>query len=358
MLLRRLRLKNFRGYDDHCLEFNDGVNLIAGPNACGKTSILEAVHYLTTARSFRTSHTTELIRHGAEYAYLELTFVKHGIDQILKIAFDAKRRRFTHNSTEFQSTSHLLGIIHATVFSPDHAALVKGAPQVRRQYLDLQLVQVDPLYVHYLSRYYRAMRHRNVQLKSKDFATIALWETEMARAAGYLIYRRIEAIEELAKMARNRYRALTGADEELSLEYKSSAAQLNSEQAIMEYHQERFLRLRGRESEIGTTLTGPHKDDLMITINGKEARHYASEGQQRSVVAALKLSEWERMKQQIGINPIMLVDDIGMGLDKRRKEHFLNHLSNFQQVILTATDEQLNLPNVNLLRTSCQTASR
>ena len=175
LYLRNLYLRQFRRYEEVHFQFNPTINSIVGPNAHGKTTILEAIQFLMSGRSFRTQQPSDLIRHEQNYFYIEADFIKQGIQQTLKISYDGKERKIVHNSTVCQSSTNLLGLLQGVVVIPDSASLVKGSPLLRRHFLDLQIAQVDPLYVHHLTRYARAMRQRNVLLKRKDLATIHGW---------------------------------------------------------------------------------------------------------------------------------------------------------------------------------------
>ncbi|NGX43317.1 MAG: DNA replication and repair protein RecF [Chlamydiae bacterium] len=337
MYLQSLHLRNFRIYTDRHFTFSPRVNVICGPNACGKTSILEAISLLMTGRSFRTSQTKDVIRHGASFFYVEAIFVKHGVEQSLKMSFDGKERKILHNHTLCPSLSGLLGLLQGAVMIPDDVALIKGAPGTRRRFLDQQLAQVDPLYVHHLTRYHRAMRQRNQLLRMKNLSTIETWEHEMAKAAAYIVRQRYRAVENLKTKCQEVQAALSGAREDLSLVYKSNAPA--EEQEIYAYYLKQYAKTRPRELQFGSSLVGPHKDDLQIFIGNNEARYFASEGQQRSCVAALRFAEWGHLNQLAEDSPLMLIDDVGVSLDKNRRKQLFSLVGNLQQVYLTTTEE-------------------
>jgi DNA replication and repair protein RecF len=223
--------------------------------------------------------------------------------------------------------------------TPEDIAIIKGAPQVRRDFLDLQISQVDPLYIHFLSRYQRAMRQRNALLRVRQTASIEIWEHEMAQAAAYIIHSRCEAVEGLRSLCQEHYNLFGTSAEKLDLQYQTLDCNLGSQEEISKHLLHQYGRLRGRELELGNTLTGPHRDDLEITLNGSEARYFASEGQQRTCVAALRCAEWQRIHLQIGEKPLMLIDDAGMGLDQDRQGRLVGHLSSLGQVFVTTTSE-------------------
>lgn len=337
--LRKLYLRHFRRYEEALFEFNPAINTIIGPNAHGKTTVLEAVQFLMNGRSFRTQQASDLIRYGQTYFYLEVDFTKQGIDQILKISYDGSERKIIYNSTVFQSAANLLGILQGVVITPDSASLIKGSPLLRRHFLDLQIAQIDPLYVHHLTRYVRAMRQRNVLLKRKDLSTIKSWEQEMAVAGAYVTIQRKSAILDLQKLSDPLHAMLTGEKQPLALDYKSSSSQIDDMQLLIEHYLHQWDKIRHREKEIGMTLYGPHRDDVMIKIGDREARLFASEGQQRSCVMALKLAEWQRLHALSTETPLMLIDDVGVGLDSSRRQKLLEHLKTLGQVFLTSTEQ-------------------
>lgn len=341
MYLKSIYLNNFRCHKESFFEFCPGINTIYGPNARGKTTVLEAIHLLITGRSFRTSQISDLIGIGAPGFYLEANFIKHGIEQQIKFSCNGKEKSIYHNSTPCTSIASLLGLLQGVVITPDDASLVKGSPNIRRHFLDLQIAQTDPLYVHHLGRYNRAMRQRNTLLRAKSGTTINSWEHEMANSAAYLVQQRQKAIHELQNSSRGLHKALSGETEELELIYKTGLTSSAGMELplLKQFYMDQYHKLRYREMLLGSTLTGPHKDDLTISIGQKEVRFFASEGQQRSCVAALRLAEWERLNMLANEPPLMLIDDVGVSLDSIRRDRLLNQVQYLGQVFLTATQE-------------------
>ena len=289
LFLQKLYLNHFRRYDEVLFQFNPSFNTIIGPNAHGKTTVLEAIQFLMNGRSFRTQQTADLIQYDQNYFYLEACFIKQGVEQTLKISYDGCERKIIYNSTTYHSSSNLLGLLQGVVVTPDHATLVKGSPLLRRHFLDLQIAQVDPLYVHHLTRYSRAMRQRNVLLKRKDLSTVKSWEGEMALAAAYITLQRKQAITDLQKIGNPLHCMLTEEQSSLNLEYKSSCSEIVDLLLLREHYLYQWDKLRQREKEMGITLYGPHRDDLLIKIGDREARLFASEGQQRSLRHVFKI---------------------------------------------------------------------
>ena len=198
-----------------------------------------------------------------------------------------------------------LGLMQGVVISPDDASLVKGAPALRRRFLDMHIAQLDPHYVRHLSRYYRAMKQRNFERK-RDRYHRKLGE-QMALSAVYIIEQRLLAVSELQECIFNLHRNLTGEAQDLIIQYEGIT---HSRESLLE----QYKKLRPREAIVGSTLTGPHRDDFQLIIGSNDTRRFASEGQQRSCVAALMFAKWERIKKIAGLAPMMLIDDVGMSL--------------------------------------------
>ncbi|MBA3722167.1 MAG: DNA replication/repair protein RecF [Parachlamydiaceae bacterium] len=341
MFLRSLYLHHFRNYEEAYFEFSPSINLICGPNAQGKTTLLEAIHYLMMGRSFRPLLGAELIKHGSHSFYLEAKFSKHGVDQSVKVGFDGKERKIIYNNTALSSIASLIGIIPGVAMAPDDINLIKGSPNIRRQFLDLQIAQIDPLYVHHLTRFTRAMRQRNQLLKAKQPLTIESWEHEMSQSAAYITLQRHLAILDLQTYCQKAYHALTNEDEILKIGYKAILPDQINLADLRNYNLSQLGKHRSREMMLGYTLTGPHKDDLSMLIDDKEIRHYGSEGQQRSYVTSIHLAEWMRLKQIGNVPPLLMIDDVGLSLDFRRRQNLLDQLTDMGQVFLTATEENL-----------------
>jgi DNA replication and repair protein RecF len=337
MYLRSIYLRNFRIYEEALFEFDPHINGICGLNAKGKTSLLEAIYLLITGRSFRNASSSELIRHGTGCFQLQLSFVKHGIEQILKMSCEKGKRKIIYNRTVLPSAACLLGVLKGGVLCPDDALLIKGAPSLRRQFLDIQIAQSDPLYVHYLTRFHKAMQQRNCLLRAKNATCLGSWEEEMAASAAYVYQQRYLTTEVLKEKCQVLYKKLTNESTELSIKYKSLYSRSDLQNTIQALLLENFAKNRKREMELGFTLSGPHKDDIQIMIGSQDARFFASEGQQRLAAAVLRLAEWENVAALSEEKPLMLVDDIGISLDENRKARLLSYISNLGQVMLTST---------------------
>lgn len=336
--IHSLYLRHFRNYREAYLEFSPQLNCLYGANAQGKTNVLEAVYFLISGRSFRTNNLSDLIYRGEQGFYLEAKFFKHGLEQQLRVSYDGKKHIIFYNSTQYPSLSHLLGLLQGVLLSPEDNELVKGPPAIRRQFLDLQLAQVAPLYLHHLNRYYRAMKQRNHLLRAKSDKTIDSWEHEMAYSAAYVVSAREAFIADINKNSPVFQALLSMGQECLSLDYKTNCPLAGSSEGRTRAHIELCRCQRPREMFLGYTLSGPHKDDVLISIDGEDARVFASEGQQRCSVAALKFSQWQALYEETDELPLMLIDDMGISLDQARRAKLLSHLACLGQVFITTPE--------------------
>lgn len=347
MHLKSLHLRQFRCYGEATFHFSPGINLIHGANARGKSSILEAIYLLSTGRSFRASKLQEMIQSGKDGFEVEAKFVKHGVEQTLTFTLKNRERSINYNQTPFSSITQLFGLLPGVIITPDDIALIKGSPQVRRQYLDLQLAQANSLYVHHLIRYHRAMRQRNALLKNGHTHSLDSWEHVMAHSGAFVTEQRITTAAALENVGSQLYATLTGEAQPLHLEYKApwQGKEEKSYTHLASRYLEKYRASRQREMAMGYTLHGPHKDDLAVALGGKEVRLFASEGQQRCCVATLRFAEWQRLRELTDEVPLLFVDDIGISLDESRQEKLVSHLASFGQVFVTSTHELDTMAN-------------
>lgn len=330
MFLKHLILRSFRNYSEAQIPFEKGVNVIQGKNGAGKTSLLEAIFLLSTGRSFRTAHLTDLIKKGASHFYIEAHFEQGGVEQVLSIGYDGLGRRIHYNNTHFQNFSHVLGILPSVLYAPKDSELISGSPADRRRFLNIQLAQTTPLYVHHLTRYHKAMKHRNALLKQKSQEGIVSFEQMMADSARYLMWKRNELIEALKPRVHSFAKELSSDEDAFDLFYEPSISMKR-----MDEIENSYAKQRPKELILGTTLSGPHRDDFLITYDNKDAKMYASEGQKRTCITALKMAEWEELKDQAEYLPLMNIDDFGIHLDANRSHLLQDKLENFGQVFLT-----------------------
>jgi DNA replication and repair protein RecF len=340
-VIKKLRLERFRNFKRLDLSFSPGINQIIGENGIGKTNILEAIYLLSTGRSFRTSNLSELIQHGEETFRIEASFEKEGIDQSLVLFFDGSLRKMKHNETVSSNFTALLGLLPSVIYAPSDIQLITGSPKDRRRFINLQIAQSDPLYVYYLGRYSKALLQRNTLLKKKRLDAIEIWEQELSNSSNYLMLKRRETLKLLSERTRKFHALLCGKEEKPLLFYLPSIQE--------ECTPEVWQRQREKELEIGYTLVGPHRDDFFIKLNGKGSRQYASEGQKRTLVSAMKLAECETLEA-----PIFSIDDFGAHLDQSRQALFKIEMKNHTQTFITSPQAiELSEGSTMLRLTTC-----
>lgn len=338
--VNRILLKDFRLYDEAVFDFSEKVNLITGSNGQGKTSLLEAIYLLVTGRSFRTPHLAEVVRLGTEAYTVEATFCKHDVAQRLQVSGDGKHKRICYNATPCASMAEVLGILPGVVMTPDDEMLIKGLPQGRRRFLDLLLAQLDPLYVHHVMRFWRALKQRNWLLKNRNTATLEMWEAQMATSAAYIVSLRAKTADALSKVVATLYSSLAPDGETMSLQYRPGGLYPEASQDLATKFLQQYGEARTRELDVGHTLLGPHHDDVYILLSGQQAKGWASEGQKRSCLAALRLGEWQYLHENTGIQPLMLIDDLTMSLDAPRQKRLINAVTTLGQVFVTSVEGQ------------------
>lgn len=319
-----------------------------GENAKGKTTLLEALYLLMAGRSFRTPQMNDLMRGGSPFFHVEAHFEKWGIPQALKMTLQGQERRIQYNSSSLATLSSLLGILQGVLMAPHDIELIKGAPSVRRHYLDFQIAQVDPLYMHHLMRYSKGLKQRNMQIRTRNIKAIESFEEAIAQSASYIISQREVAVADLNRLLNDYYHEISGKNETICLKYHSSLGSGNAHKILEKLHS-----TRARELDLGFTLVGTHRDDLSTLISDKPARTFASEGEMRSLVAALKLAEWERMRVTTRELPLLLVDDMGISLDATRLKGLCHIFSTMGQVIITSVSSSfpfIKNPNFNIIR--------
>ncbi len=335
MKLTSLKVSDHRNLQDVCLTPCDGMNILYGDNAHGKTNLLEAIWLLTGGKSFRGSKDNQMIRFGSDVSRIEATFEAGGREQTAKITVSS-RRKVTLNGIEQSTPKALTGRFCAVIFSPDHLSLIKDGPEERRRFLDAACCQRRPAYMKVLSDYTRLIKQRNQWIKavkSGDQHPDDIWMDaldERLAAAGSAVRRmRKEYLEELMPLVRAYYDGLSRSREQMALKYDKET----DEQALCE----KFKAARETDMKAGFSTVGPHRDDIGVTVGEKDARLYASQGQQRSAVLALKLAEAALLAKAYGEKPLILLDDVMSELDSSRQEYILNHIDGFQ-VFITCCD--------------------
>ena len=334
MYLKTLILRNFRNHKESDFHFSASTNLIYGNNGQGKTSILEAIYFLSTGRSFRTHNVNDLIRDGQEYFYLEAHFSKDEVPQKLQVYYDATTRRIQYNHTNYPKLANIIGILPSILSHPNDLALIIGMPNERRRFLDIYLSQSDPLYLHHLSRYYKAMKQRNYALRMQETKTLSAWEQIMLPSALYLIDKRKELSSYLLDPAMQWLSVLSDKNDVLSLFYQSSMVKKDSSESLLA----KWEKSRHKDMLLKATTLGPHRDDLLFLLSDRPAKSFSSEGQKRSLIYAIKLAQWSWMQKKIGFSPLLCIDDFGMQLDPQRQRSLVACFEKFKQIFICSAN--------------------
>lgn len=335
MIFKKLELSNYRNLENEVLEFDSGMNIIFGPNAQGKTNILESLWLFTGAKSFRGSKDSELIKFDCPKARLKLDFFDDGRDQECVIEIE-KSRTAILNGVDQGAASGIAGKIYAIVFSPNDLNIVKDGPVNRRKFMDTCLCQLYPKYISISRRYLKALDQRNSILKNLKFNPnmeefIEDFENELANTGSEIIGYRKRYIESINKYLPEIYNGLSDGKEKISAEYETTAS--NNKDDFLNS----LKSSRKEDMQSLSTSVGPHRDDLNIKINDISARSFGSQGQKRSAALALKLSESAVIHEITGKMPVALLDDVMSELDVSRQNYILNHIKG-RQVFLTCCD--------------------
>ncbi|MCL2815430.1 MAG: DNA replication/repair protein RecF [Oscillospiraceae bacterium] len=369
MRIKNISLKNYRNIETADIDFADGINILAGENANGKTNAVEAVYQFAQGKSFRTKNNVEAIGFDKDMCELSIGFVsdksdksERNIGMNIKFYRD-KSKKFCYNGVQTRKIIEFIGNFRAVLFTPDHLGLVKGSPETRRKFIDMAISQIKPVYLSYLIDVGRVLIQRNYLLKHikqtgetrEKLEQFHIWTKKFAKYSALITRYRGEYIERLKEYVPVFYSGLSNGREFICLSYVSN---INKHDAVFkDFHNfeiceklysEIFSQGIKEELAAGTTLYGPQRDDLYIEIDGRSAKGIASQGQQRSAVLALKLAEGDISKISHGEYPVFLLDDILSELDKNRQDFILKNLSGRQVIITCCNDELLNGLDVNI----------
>ena len=335
MYIEKIKLQNFRNYEQLELDLNKNINIIYGNNAQGKTNILEAIFLSSFGKSFRTKKEKEMIKFNEQSALVEIFYQKKDRDGKVKIEIGNKKQ-ISLNGIKLKKLSELLGNINIVIFTPDDINILKDGPAGRRRFLDMMIGQLRPNYVYNLNMYLKTIEQRNNYLRqireeNKPENMLEIWDENLAEYGEKIYIYRNEFINKIANKINNIHKNITDAKEEIKIEYLSNCD-----------NKEIYLKLLKERRKLdiikGFTTKGIHRDDFVIYINDKEVSTFGSQGQNRTAVLSLKLSELQVVYDEIGEYPILLLDDFMSELDEERRKNFLNNIKN-TQVILTGTDK-------------------
>ncbi|MBM7867736.1 DNA replication/repair protein RecF [Heliobacterium gestii] len=351
MEIQAIELAHFRNYQGLQINFTPGVNIFVGANGQGKTNLLESIALLSGGGSHRDARDAEMVQWQEEYYRIKATVRSDGQSVALELAFGGERRKLAKvNGRKLRRIAELSETLNTVVFSPEDLSLVKGSPAQRRRFLDRELSQASPAYGDVLSRYARVVTQRNNLLRrfregAVTAAELELWDDQLAPLAVELLGRRLDGLARIAPYARQIYRGLSRDREQLELTYRSSFPLPEDRLRWLEVYRAALKDRRAEEIARQSTLTGPHRDDLQLFLNGRDARTYGSQGQQRSIALSLKLAEIAYIHQIKGEYPLVLLDDVMSELDPDRRQQLLAELeSKHIQVFITTTHLHAFLP--------------
>lgn len=341
MYIEKIRLQNFRNYENLEIDLNKNINIIYGENAQGKTNIIESIFLCAFGKSFRTSKEKEMIKFNEEKSLVEAFYQKKDRDGKIKIELGNKKQ-ISLNGIKIKKLSELLGNINIVIFTPEDINILRDGPVKRRRFLDMMIGQLRPNYVYNLNMYTKTIEQRNNYLRqikeeNKPEEMLEIWDEKLAEYGEKVYIYRKEFIEKIYNKINEIHGNITDNKETLKIEFISNCD-----------NKENYLKLLKERRKLdiikGFTTKGIHRDDFVIYINGKEVNIYGSQGQNRTVVLSLKIAELNVIYEEIGEYPILLLDDFMSELDEVRRKNFLNNIKN-TQVILTCT-EKIDLPEI------------
>lgn len=343
MRIKSLNLKNFRNYTDEHIEFCNGLNVLFGKNAQGKTNCAEAVFYLCTGISPRSRRDKQLIRHGEQFAEISATANGRYGDMEIYAKITENGREFKLNGNRITKNAEILGNLFSVFFSPQELRLIQDGPDERRRFMNVSISQLSRPYYIALSRYNKILEQRNNLLKLRDtseiYDSLPVWDEQLCKYAAIVAQKRAEYIEMLAPLAKDAHAFLTDGAEELTVKpdkkYKGTQTELEKR-----FFNE-FSANYDRDIRLGFTASGPHRDDLDVIINGSDAKIYASQGQTRTAALSIKLAEVEIFKTLSGEYPVLILDDVMSELDLPRRKKLLMRTSGLQTVLTCTHTERV-----------------
>ncbi|WP_368502928.1 DNA replication/repair protein RecF [Alkalihalophilus sp. As8PL] len=344
MIIKSLHIRQFRNYERVELNFDDRMNVFIGENAQGKTNAIEAIYVLALAKSHRTSKDKELIRWTNDFAKLQGQVSRQTGSIELDLVISTKGKKVKLNGIEKRKLSEYVGAVNVVMFAPEDLNLVKGSPQLRRRFIDMELGQISPIYLHHLGLYQKVLQQRNFLLKDLQIGKgsldmLDILTEQLVELATQITKRRFVFLGQLQKWAEEIHHDISRAKERLKIEYKPSCDVLEEMDLpkMKEVFMKTYEEKKKREIARGVTLFGPQRDDLGFLVNDRDVQTYGSQGQQRTTALAVKLAEIELIHAEIGEYPILLLDDVLSELDDYRQSHLLHSIGQRVQTFVTTT---------------------
>lgn len=349
MNIDSLELLNFRNYERENFHFDPETNVLFGDNAQGKTNVLEGIYLCSTTRSHKGSKDREMIRINQNDAHLRMFVIKDGIRHKIDVHLKKnKAKGIAVDGVPVKKSGELLGISNVVFFSPEDLGIIQNGPEARRKFIDMELCQLDKMYLFHLTKYKHVLRQRNELLKqisinSELLDTLDIWNSKLVEYGTYVIRARREFTEKLNGYIKDIHKSLTGGKEKIELTYEPNVSEDRFEQKIlMEEQKDLFTK---------TTNAGPHRDDLSFFSEEKDLRKFGSRGQQRTGALSLKLTEIRIVEEKTGEKPILLLDDVLSELDRKRQNYLLEHIKGIQTIITCTGLEEFIKNGINIQKT-------
>lgn len=358
MIIKSLELADYRNYDSLVLQFDRGTNILYGDNAQGKTNILEAIYVSATTKSHKGSKDREIVNFDKEESHIRTYLEKDGVETRVDMHLrKSKSKGIAIDGQKIKKASDLLGLCNVVFFSPEDLGIIKNGPADRRHFVDMELCQLDSVYLYNLNHYNKIVNQRNKLLKDMYFTpglgeTLGIWDMQLADFGSRIVERRRLFVEQLNDIIFEIHKRLSGGREELRIKYEPDVEPAEFENKLK--------RNQNRDIKLKMTSVGPHRDDFAFLIGEVDIRRYGSQGQQRTAALSLKLSEIELVKKITGDTPILLLDDVLSELDSSRQNYLLNSIGDIQTIITcTGLDEFVNnrFPVNRVFQVSSQTVA-
>ena len=352
MLIKELKLKNFRNYRELTLHPHPGVNLFFGRNGSGKTNLLEAVHYCSLGRSHRISNDTHVVKNGESFASSSVCVQNTLGQREITVRFhpdEIQKKAILIDQKKIMKFSDMMGCLRCVIFSPEDLGLIKEGPSLRRRYLDMMISQINRGYFIALQQYKTGMDQRNSVIRNLrnnpygDASVLPAFEETMAFPAAVIIRERRKIVSLLSETARETYQRISDTDETFRLAYHSS---VKEDTEIEETLCRLFRENREDDIRMGFTSVGPHRDDLVLTLNRNQMKQVASPGPIRTAALSMKLSQMQILRDMSGEEPVLLLDDVMSELDRKRRECLIGEISSFQTFITCADREDVDCDKV------------
>ncbi|MCD5002129.1 DNA replication/repair protein RecF [Enterococcus saccharolyticus] len=345
MRLNDIQLQDFRNYDSLSLSFKKNLVIFLGENAQGKTNVLESIFVLAMTRSHRTTSEQELIQWDQNQAAITGTVEKKHTKVPLELYLTKKGRKTKVNHIEQKKLSSYIGQLNVILFAPEDLSLVKGSPQLRRKFLDMEIGQIDPVYLYDLVQYQKVLKQRNQYLKQlaenkqTDEVYLEVLTEQLVEFGSKVLFARQKFVKRLEYWANQLHQKISQSKEHLVIDYVSSVGEEHwaNLQEVQTAFVQALEKVKQKERFRQVTLAGPHRDDLIFFINGKNVQTYGSQGQQRTTALSVKLAEIDLMKEETGEYPVLLLDDVMSELDDARQLHLLETIEGKVQTFLTTT---------------------